>query len=120
MYIDYNYYSANGGDASVTSAIFSRLARRVQADIDRITQHRIDATATIDDNIKYLMVDAINLYKKADDGAVSSFNNDGYQVTFAESLTDENLFKKFNNLAMTYLSGLVDANGTPLLYLGVD
>lgn len=125
MYIDLNYYQQNGGKDDMTDAAFSRNEYRARKLVDKLTQGRVNNMANIPEAVKRLMVELVSL--EANQGAelavhqaVTSFSNDGYSETFADPLTGERLKEIECELISEYLSGEVDDNGTPLLYLGVS
>ena len=86
------------------------------------------ATATakrVSDFISLLMVELIQMEQTQgaallENKAVTSFSNDGYSETYADPLTTDRVKELETDLILQYLSGEVDDNGTPLLYLGVD
>lgn len=125
MYIDLIYYQQNGGKDDMTDAAFSRNEYRARKLVDKLTQGRVNNMANIPEAVKRLMVELVSL--EANQGAelavhqaVTSFSNDGYSETFADPLTGERLKEIECELISEYLSGEVDDNGTPLLYLGVS
>lgn len=125
MYIDLIYYQQNGGKEDMTDAAFSRNEYRARKLVDKLTQGRVKNMANIPEAVKRLMVELVSL--EANQGAelavhqaVTSFSNDGYSETFADPLTGERLKEIECELISEYLSGEVDDNGTPLLYLGVS
>lgn len=131
MYIDFAYYYSNGIDPTselsdyMPSTLFARSEFRARKIVDRVTQGRVKNMETVPEAVKLLMVELVNL--EASRGthynsqqAVSSFSNDGYSETYVAPLTDEQVKEKEDRLILEYLSGEVDDNGVPLLYLGVD
>jgi len=124
MYIDYAYFKANGGDEAVTEAAFPALEYRARKIVDRATQKRVQAMATVPEAVKRLMVELINIESVSGSvavlrPAVSSFSNDGYSETYAEPVTAEVISAAQNKLIRQYLADETDDEGTPLLWLGV-
>lgn len=123
MYIDLNYYLANGG-RDMTEAAFSRNEFRARKLVDRLTQSRVKNMQAVPEAVKRLMVELVSLEERQgaeimDNQAVASFSNDGYSQTFADPLTPERVQEIECDLILEYLSDEVDDNGVPLLYLGV-
>lgn len=124
MYIDYTYFSENGGSADVTGPAFPAVEYRARAVVDRYTQQRVQAMTAVPEAVKRLMVELVNA--EAHGGAnailnpaVSSFSADGYSETYAVPMTAETVAAGEAALVKTYLSGVRDDKGTPLLWLGV-
>lgn len=125
MYIDYAYFQENGGTGGVTSAAFARNEFRARKLVDRLTQGRVAKMKTVPEAVQLLMVELILLEETQgaalkDNQPVTSFSNDGYSETYADPLTADRVKELEYELIHQYLSGEVDDNGTPLLYLGVD
>lgn len=124
MYIDLAYYVDGGGKVNMDDAAFARNEFRARKIVDRYTQGRVRNMAEVPETVKMLMVELVTLESNQGAGimenqAVQSFSNDGYSETYAEPLTVERVKQIECNLVMEYLSGEVDDEGTPLLYLGV-
>lgn len=124
MYIDFSYYLDNG-DKEITDAAFFSAEFRARKIVDRLTQNRIQRMREPPEAVKRLMVELVTLESTQgaavqDNQAVTSFSNDGYSETYAEPLTVERVKEIEGELIMEYLSGEIDDNGTPLLWLGVD
>lgn len=124
MYIDYEYYQANGGSDQVTPAAFTRLEFRAEKIIDRYTANRIRSMASIPEAVQRLMVELVNIERAqgsvvVEAPVIQSFSNDGYSESYAEPATVERVKEIEGNLILEYLSGEMDDNGVPLLWLGV-
>lgn len=124
MYIDLAYYVNGGGKVTMDDAAFSRNEFRARKIVDRYTQGRVKNMAEVPESVKLLMVELVTLESTQGAGvmenqAVQSFTNDGYSETYADPLTVERVKEIECDLIMEYLSGEVDDDGTPLLYLGV-
>ena len=125
MYIDIAYYKANGGEADMTDAAFSRNEFRAGKMVDKLTQGRLKGMPEPPEAVKRLMVELVSLEATqgaeiVENQAVQSFSNDGYSETYAEPLTGERLKQIECDLISEYLSGETDKTGTPLLWLGVE
>lgn len=125
MYIDYEYYQGNGGNAEVGSDAFARLEYRARKIIDRFTQSRVKAMQSIPEAVKRLMVELVTIEhtqgaELITHPAISSFANDGYSESYAEPLTAGHVKEIEAALIMEYLSGEADDKGTPLLWLGME
>lgn len=123
MYIDLDYYLANGG-SDMEGAAFSRSEYRARRIVDRVTQGRVKVMPCPPEAVQRLMVELVMLESTqagnlADKPPVASFSNDGYSETYAEPLTAEKVQEVEEALILEYLSGETDHRGTPLLYLGV-
>ncbi len=125
MYIDYTYFSANGGSPDITASAFPTIEFRARKIIDRATQKRVQSMTTVPEAVKRLMVEIANIEAQSASQAitapsVASFSNDGYSETYAEPATAEVIAVAENKLVREYLTGETDDNGTPLLWLGVS
>lgn len=124
MYIDYAFFTAHGGSDTISAVAFSPLEYRARKTIDRLTQGRVQRMASVPEAVKMLMVELVNIESVSGSQAilspaVSSFSNDGYSETYAEPVTSDKISTIVEKLVRQYLSGEVDDNGTPLLWLGV-
>lgn len=123
MYIELDYYLANGG-TDMGDVAFARNEYRARKIVDRLTQGRVKDMAEVSEAVKHLMVELVTL--EATQGAsalknqpVTSFSNDGYSETYAQPLTAETVKGIEMDLVVDYLAEETDDTGTPLLYLGV-
>lgn len=124
MYIDLMYYRQNGGKEDMEHAAFSRNEFRARKMVDKLTQSRVKNMAQVPEAVKRLMVELVTLEntqgaEQIGEQKVTSFSNDGYSETYAETLTVEQVKEIECELISEYLSGETDDEGTPLLYLGV-
>lgn len=124
MYIDIDYYEANGGKAYMTDAAFVRSEFRARKLVDKLTQGRVKKMEDLPDAVKRLMVELVSLESTqgaeiAENQPVTSFSNDGYSETYADPLTAEQVKEIECELISEYLSEETDDYGTPLLWLGV-
>lgn len=125
MYIDYVYFQEHGGTTGLTCAAFTRDEFRARKLVDRLTQGRVAKMKAVPEAVQLLMVELIQMEGTQgaallDSQPVTSFSNDGYSETYADPLTADRVKELETDLILQYLSGEVDDNGTPLLYLGVD
>ncbi|MEA4896133.1 MAG: hypothetical protein VB064_12870 [Oscillospiraceae bacterium] len=125
MYIEYAEFTEKGGSAIVTETAFTALEYRAQKIVDQLTQKRVQSMAAVPAAVKFLMVELINIESVGGSQAilspsVASFSNDGYSETYAEPVTAEVISEAKSTLIRQYLSGEVDDEGTPLLWLGVS
>ena len=123
MYIDQEYYMSNGG-TGMSDAAFLRNEFRAEKLVDRLTQRRIRNMAQVPEAVKRLMVELVTLEatqgaEQLSNQAVTSFTNDGYSETYADPLTGDRIKEIEEELIAEYLSGELDDDGTPLLFLGV-
>lgn len=123
MYIDQEYYMSNGG-TGMSDAAFLRNEFRAEKLVDRLTQRRIRNMAQVPEAVKRLMVELVTLEatqgaEQLNNQAVTSFTNDGYSETYADPLTGDRIKEIEEELIAEYLSGELDDDGTPLLFLGV-
>ena len=125
MYSDLTYYMQNGGKAGMPDAAFSRNEFRARKLVDQRTQGRVKSMTQVPEAVKRLMVELVTLESTQgaeliENQAVTSFSNDGYSETYADPLTADRVKEIEIDLVEEYLSGEVDDDGTPLLYLGVS
>ena len=125
MYIDYTYFSANGGSPDITESAFPLIEYRARKLVDRMTQKRVGSMAAVPEAVMRLMVELVNIESVSGSAAitastVASFSNDGYSETYAEPATAQVITAAESALIHDYLAGEMDDNGTPLLYLGVS
>ncbi|MEG1870235.1 MAG: hypothetical protein RR205_05235 [Oscillospiraceae bacterium] len=104
-YITYDEYFALGGKAEPSA--FPILERLAEKKLDYLTQNRIVETT---EDIKLAMVLIINLLNEMENGdKVSSFSNDGINVSFEKTDDLQNLHSR-----------LVEILPQELTYLGVE
>lgn len=121
------YVSITGKELSPEdAAAFNMLECSMRAIIDALTYRRLQPEAdAMRDKVKYLMCEMLEIayanraFERAGGGMYASQSNDGVSVTFA-SRDDAETNRKLCALVRRYLSGETDANGTLLLYAGVD
>lgn len=122
-YLTYGEYRNLGGTIAGEAA-FERYALRADAVITRMTHGRVVDEKPVRNSIKYAAFDLINaIYNDEQNGVegreVASMSNDGVSITFA---TGGSVMSSQRHVCIVrqYLEWELDANGTPLLYAGVD
>ena len=123
-YLTYDEYRQMGGTMAEVGFPLAELKARKR--IDALTQGRVAGMAEVPEEVKAAMMEAISV-----DGAFSasaqataplaaSFSTDGYSESdgSAETRTAA-IEKQLTADIMTLLQGVLDDNGTPLLYAGV-
>lgn len=120
MYLTFPEFSQMGG--SVEESTFPRLEYQARKHVDRYTQNRVKQMDEVPEAVKRCMVELIGMIAAFDPNApaLSGYSNDGYSESYAEPITAEVQERNIFNLILTYLSGEVDGNGTPLMWLGVE
>ena len=98
--LSYAEYSNLGG--TLEEAAYERVSFGVFADIDRCTFGRVSKLAPLPEAVKRLIVELCAI--------AAPYNTD----------TDDDLNRYKIRLIYSYLSGVCTADGTPLLYRGVD
>lgn len=116
-FLTYEEYKTMGG--TLEEAAFLRYSFQGQMEIDHSTFGRVQGMAVIPEAVKFLLFQLILLNQKADVSGegLSSESVGGWSKSYkdigAEDYTTERL-----RLIESYLSGVVDDAGTPLLYRG--
>lgn len=126
MYIDFATY-CNLGGAIDDEPQFERLATRASALIGRITHDRIKNESPMRKSVQYAALEIIDAMNNdahtANDGReIASMSNDGVSVTYVTSgnAAAQERTNRYIGIARAYLETETDANGTLLLYAGVD
>lgn len=124
MYLTYEEYAEMGGTAA--EAAFPRLEYMARKRIDRYTQNRVKAMQEVPEAVKRCIVELVNAMgvtdptKTASEAPLSGFSNDGYSESYSEPMTAQVQENNLYGIVRSMLSGELDENGTPLLWLGVD
>jgi len=126
-YIDYKFFTRNGGDPSITKAMFPRAEMKARKTLDYCTDMRIaEHMASIPEEVKFVMVELINLGAATDaveqisNPEPTHFSNDGVSATYGSALDARESEKAaIAKLLLQYLFGVNDNRGVPLLYRGV-
>lgn len=122
-YLTYDEYAERGGE--LLQASFIPLELKCRKRLDYLTDSRIQNMAVIPEDVKACMValigieNAVGGEKQATQPKVTSFNTDGYSETYGNALSVKDAEHTMNETVRTYLWGIKDDKGIPLLYRGV-
>lgn len=119
-YLDYTDYVSMGG--TLGEAAFDLQEFRARQYIDAMTHGRIRGETTVRDAVKYATFALIGAMADSDHNhgrEVASESNDGVSVSYATSGA-AGTQARYAQIVRDYLACEVDANGTALLYAGVD
>ena len=120
MYLTYEEYQARGG--TLTEALYDRYEMRAEKLIDARTFGRVKSDDHVRDCVKALVYELVTQLQQSgileDTAQVSSYSNDGVNVTYA-SRTRTEVDSDMRELIEEYLYGETDDRGCPLLALGV-
>lgn len=124
QYLTYEEYQGYGGELSEMDFVLAEFKARSR--IDRMTLARVQYMQTVPEEVKLAMMCIMKVDAKysadAQTGSaiVSSFNTDGYSESYGGIAEQtESVDKKLTKEVQSYLFGVVDDAGVPLLYLGV-
>lgn len=125
QYLTYSEYTDYGG--TLDEQAFTVAEFKARKRIDYLTASRVAAMAEVPEEVKLCMFSLIKadgvagVEAQADNPLVSSFSTDGYSESYG-SATDQvaALQKSLNAEIRTMLYGVLDDNGIPLLYRGLD
>jgi hypothetical protein len=125
MYLTYDEYKVMGGGMDESS--FNRCITRTNAIITRMTHGRILNESPVRESVKCAAFELVNaIHADAQIGAVgreiASMSNDGVSVGFVTGSQSCAAASAHRHAAIVreYLEFERDANGTLLLYVGVD
>lgn len=124
QYLTYEQYQAWGG--TLDESAFNRAEIRARARIDALTMGRVAHMREVPEQVQVAMMDIINVdgtYSASAQAAApvdASFTTDGYSESYgsAESRTAA-IEAQLTASIETLLAGVVDDEGTPLIYAGV-
>lgn len=124
QYLTYAQYQEWGG--TLEEATFNLAEIKARARIDAMTQKRVAYMREVPEQVQAAMMEIITVdstYSAAAQAAVpvaASFTTDGYSESYgsAESRTAA-IEKQLTRSIETLLDGVIDDDGTPLLYAGV-
>ncbi|MEG0999174.1 MAG: hypothetical protein RSB38_07205 [Oscillospiraceae bacterium] len=114
QYLTYAEYKSTGG--TLDSAAFTRLEFMARKLIDTYTFNRLTSITTPTETVKMLVFELVEIANDEEQGIVTSTSNDGYSES--HQATDHK--KKSLELIYSYLANETAADGTPLLYRGVN
>lgn len=126
MILDYETYESMGGSAN--SAAFARLEAKAAHIVHRATHGRIRGETPVREAVKMCVYELIESMNAAEQETgmsgreIVSMSNDGVSVTYAQGAGDGNINRqsRLTGILSEWLIDETDANGTPLLYAGVD
>lgn len=124
QYLTYEQYQAWGGTMDQSAFILAEIKARAR--IDAMTQGRVARMTQVPEQVQAAMMEIINVDAIYSAGAQAaapvavSFSTDGYSENYGnvESRTEE-IEKQLTTSIMTLLDGILDDEGTPLLFAGV-
>jgi hypothetical protein len=121
----YEYKNMGGTIADVL--VFERYMSRADAIITRMTHGRILNESPVRSAVKNAAFDLVSVIyadtlNDADGREIASMSNDGMSVTYVQGASNPAaaMAQRYSGIVRQYLDWEVDANGTPLLYAGVD
>lgn len=125
QYLTYEEYTSYGGE--LPESAFPAAELRARKQIDELTASRVAAMQTVPEEVKLAMMELIKSNAAtstdtlAENPLVQSFNNDGYSESYG-SAADQLAVVQSSAAATVQdlLYGVLDDNGTPLLYRGLD
>lgn len=127
MYLTYDEYSDAPFNGTLDEDAFALLEYRARKYIDLATHERIRDESPVREAVKYAVFDLVNMYgasagaEAAQAAGIQSQSNDGVSVTFGSGASAAALAEAAQAAVLRrYLLTEKDANGTPLLYMGVD
>ena len=124
MYLAYAQYVAWGG--TLAEGAFNLAEIKARARIDAMTQNRVSYMETVPEQVKAAMMEIIQVdstYSAAAQAVspvAASFTTDGYSESYGSAETRTAAIEKQLTASIeTLLDGVVDDDGTPLLFAGI-
>jgi len=115
VYLTFSDYIDMGG--TLTEAAYTRLEYKARRLIDAYTLNRVKALTETPESVKMLSFELICLGEQDEEGGqIASVGNDGLSISYTAVDSKE----QAESLIRSYLAGEVDADGTPLLFRGVE
>lgn len=116
-YLTYDEFKERGGALNETA--FSRFAFAAEREVDRETFGRLREEDPVPEAVKQLVYELVLLGAKADFSAdaVASESVGSWSKSYKDRAAEEYDTER-QRLIITYLSGLTDKSGVPLLYRG--
>lgn len=125
QYITYDEYKEYGGTLSEQDFILAEFKARSR--LDWITLARIGNMETVPEAVKLAMMTVMKVDSKyspdaqADSAIVSSFSTDGYSESYGSASEQSDAAnRQLNKQIQQMLFGILDDNGVPLIYKGVE
>lgn len=116
MYLtEAEYEEMTGGE---TPSAYRATEYKMRMLVDTYTFGRLKDFDEIPEEVKMLMAELIDLTEAHKTAEVASQSNDGVSVTFREQ--SQTYEEECEALIRTYLDGIKTADGTPILYCGVN
>ena len=125
QYLTYAEYQQFGG--TLTETEFALAEFKARSRIDRLTLARVQVMQEIPEEVKMAMLCIIKVDSKysadamSDSAIVSAFNTDGYSESYGGiAEQSDNAQTQLNQQLSKMLFGVLDDNGVPLLYRGIE
>ena len=125
QYLTYQEYESYGG--TMDEDAFTIAEFKARSRIDWLTLSRVKYMNTVPEEVKLAMMTIIKVDSKysadaqVDQAVVSSFSTDGYSESYGGvSEQSSAAEKQTNNEVCKMLFGVLDDNGVPLIYKGLD
>ena len=125
QYLSYAEYQQYGGDMSETD--FTLAEFKARSRIDYLTLGRVKYMETVPEEVKLAMMCLMRVDSKFSADAqvynalVASFSTDGYSESYGSADAQASTAQKMaNEQATRMLFGVLDDNGVPLIYRGVE
>lgn len=127
MYLTYDEYADAPFNGTLDEDAFTLLEYRARRYIDLATHKRIVLEDPVREAVKYAVYDLVTMYasaqaaEAAQAGGIQAQTNDGVSVTYASGGAAKAATDAAQAAVLRrYLLTETDANGVPLLYMGVD
>ena len=124
-YLTYEEYTNYGG--KMEESEFTLAEFKARSRIDYMTLGRVQDMKVVPEEVKLAMMVIMKVDSKysadaqSDNAIVSSFNTDGYSEAYGGTIEQVNAAEKQLNSQLTkMLFGVLDDNGVPLIYRGLD
>ena len=124
MYLTYAQYVAWGG--TLAEGAFNLAEIKARARIDAMTQNRVSYMEAVPEQVQAAMMEIITVDQtysaaaQAVSPVAASFTTDGYSESYGSAETRTAAIEKQLTASIeTLLDGVVDDDGTPLLFAGI-
>lgn len=129
-YLTLERFLALGGDEALSDS-FGQLEARARQVIDRATHGRLADAASLPESVEMTALELIQCMAAdqradaADDGrSIASVTNDGLSIHYATGDPKQSAVAarqaRYMDIVRAWLAGEISADGTQLLYCGVD
>ena len=126
QYLTYEEYTQYGGTA-ISQADFAVAEFGARSRIDLLTLGRVQDMQTVPEEVKLAMMVLLKVDAKysaeaqADNAIVASFSTDGYSESYGGASEQTSAAQaQANKQVSRMLFGVLDDNGVPLIYKGLD